>query len=178
MIDGCFTVNKKVFSDKRGYLFEGFRNEELPLPVGQLTVFKCNARAIKGMRVHIVRHDYFIPVVGKVFIGLVDLRKSSPTFGQSETVIIDGDDPRALYVPPGVGHGLAFPEEAVYLNSFLPYWQESDEVAFRYDDPQIKITWPVMEPIISDKDRAGMSLIEAINAYESKSETTHTARTL
>lgn len=91
---------------------------------------------------------------GEVFDVVVDLRRSSPTFGQWEGFSLDGDTKRQVYVPPGCAHGFAvLSASALFHYKCTSFYSPKDELSVRWDDPDIGIRWPLSQPILSAKDQ-------------------------
>lgn len=94
-------------------------------------------------------------IAGSAFEMLVDMRPESPTYLQSESFTLTAGDGRLLYAPPGTAHGflaLADNTEITYFAS-RPY-APGAERGFRWDDPGLKLTWPIPVEHVSDKDRS------------------------
>jgi dTDP-4-dehydrorhamnose 3,5-epimerase len=104
-------------------------------------------------------------VSGEVFDVAVDLRRSSPTFGVWVGEILSASNKRMLWIPPGFAHGfMALSDHAQFVYKCTDFYDRASERTLRWDDPDVGIDWPIpggMEPILSDKDRAGASLKEA-----------------
>jgi dTDP-4-dehydrorhamnose 3,5-epimerase len=102
-------------------------------------------------------------VQGEVFDVAVDMRRSSPTFGQWVGEILNTDNKRALYVPPGFAHGFyVLSETAEVIYKCTTYYAPQYERSLLWNDPAIGIKWPLgAEPLLSDKDRNGVLLIDA-----------------
>jgi dTDP-4-dehydrorhamnose 3,5-epimerase len=104
-------------------------------------------------------------VAGEIFDVAVDLRRSSPTFGQWVGEILSAENKRQLWIPPGFAHGfyvLSDWAEVVYkaTDFYAPQWDRT----LLWNDPQVGIDWPLMDGadlLISDKDRAGLTLAQA-----------------
>lgn len=91
---------------------------------------------------------------GEVFDVVVDLRRSSPAFGQWEGVHLSGETKRQLYVPPGFAHGFAvLSASALFHYKCTATYSPKDEMSLRWDDPDLDIRWPVEQPKLSAKDQ-------------------------
>ena len=86
---------------------------------------------------------------------MVDIRKTSPTFGQWASVILSAENKKQLWIPAGFAHGFqVISEEAEVLYKTTCYWSKQHEITIAWADPHLKIKWPVSSsPIISEKDR-------------------------
>lgn len=100
-------------------------------------------------------------LTGTIWDVAVDVRVGSPTFGQSVTAELSEDNGHQLYIPRGFAHGfLVLSETArVLYKCDAPYRPES-ELTLRFDDPELKINWPVAEPILAPRDREAPTLAE------------------
>jgi dTDP-4-dehydrorhamnose 3,5-epimerase len=92
-------------------------------------------------------------MTGKVMDVVVDLRKSSPTFGQHGTYILDAEIGNMLYVPIGFAHGFVALTDAIFVYKCTDFWNKEAESGLRWNDPTLNIAWGVENPIVSDKDQ-------------------------
>ena len=92
-------------------------------------------------------------MTGKVKDVIVDLRKSSPTFGQHASFILDADQGNMLYVPAGFAHGFVALEETIFVYKCTDFWNKEAESGLRWNDPSLQISWDIENPIVSDKDQ-------------------------
>jgi dTDP-4-dehydrorhamnose 3,5-epimerase len=91
----------------------------------------------------------------------VDIRRGSPTFGKSVGVVLSGDNLRQLYIPPGFAHGFCVTSPTVHVEyKCTEFYDQKDEMAVAWDDPQIGIRWPIAEPVLSARDQAAPRLAE------------------
>jgi len=100
---------------------------------------------------------------GEVFDVCVDLRRSSPTFGKSVSVILSAENHRQFWVPPGFAHGfLVTSDSAEFLYKTTDYYAPQYERSLLWNDPALGIEWPLQqEPLLSVKDKAGIPLASA-----------------
>jgi dTDP-4-dehydrorhamnose 3,5-epimerase len=101
--------------------------------------------------------------MGEVFDVAVDIRKSSPTFGQWVGEILSAENKKQLWVPEGFAHGfVVLSDHAEFLYKTTDYWAPEFERSIAWNDPAIGIQWPIDgEPQLSAKDRSGLPLNEA-----------------
>ena len=105
-------------------------------------------------------------VLGEIFDVAVDIRRSSPTFGQWVGAVLSADNKQQLWVPAGFAHGfLTLSEQAEVLYKTTDFWSRECERAIRWDDPQLGIVWPLealagAEPQLSEKDAVAPLLAE------------------
>ncbi|QQS38684.1 dTDP-4-dehydrorhamnose 3,5-epimerase family protein [Candidatus Woesebacteria bacterium] len=106
------------------------------------------------------------PLTGKTFVAIADVREDSPDFGKVETFIFDctKENPvrSALLLPPGIGNSICAlgSKEVNYMYLVEEYWDNSKASGIAWNDPDLNISWPVKNPIISDRDRANPTLRE------------------
>jgi len=120
----------------------------------QWNVLRSTANTLRGMHVHL-RHTDWVTVVGGVAVfGLVDLRPGTVAAGVRATVRMDATSPQVLTIPPGVLHGIYTPEASVVLNGLSHEFDPADDLAVRFDDPELALDWTVVDPVLSPRDRA------------------------
>ncbi len=94
---------------------------------------------------------------------VVDLRRSSPTFGQWEAFELDDVSHRQLYVPVGFAHGyVALSDVVDFIYKVGSYYDPDEERGIAWDDPALAIPWPVQDPLVSDRDRRNPTLRDAL----------------
>lgn len=101
-------------------------------------------------------------IAGELFDVVVDIRKSSPTFGHSFSTFLSAENKRQLWIPAGFAHGfVALSEVTDVLYKTTDFWAPEYERSILWSDPAIAIAWPLQgEPILSAKDRQGLLLSE------------------
>ena len=98
---------------------------------------------------------------GEVFDVAVDLRLGSPTFGRAAWTTLSESNRRQLFIPSGFAHGFVVTsDEAIVAYKCSEYYSPSAEHAIRWNDPALGITWPVLQPVLSARDRAHRTLAE------------------
>ena len=105
-------------------------------------------------------------VRGKIFDVVVDLRRESPTFGQWVGIELRGDEPTTLWIPPGMAHGFYTLSDDVDVQyKCTEFYEPGDEACLQWNDPTLAVQWPLHgEPVVSEKDRKGMSWAEATSS--------------
>jgi len=157
---GISIIEPTVFRDARGYFFETFqakRYAEQGMPSNFVQDnFSCSSKGVlRGLHYQLPHTQGKLVWVtrGKVFDVFVDIRQGSPTFGKWESIILDAEEPRQIYIPPGFAHGFCvLSNEADFYYKCTEYYTPSAEKGIRWDDPEINIQWPVTNPILSPKD--------------------------
>ncbi len=161
----------KVFGDARGFFFESFNAKvfqettRLNLEFVQDNHSKSAQGVLRGLHYQIEQAQGKLVRVaaGEVFDVAVDVRQSSPTFGQWVGVHLSADNKRQLWIPPGFAHGfLVLSESAEFLYKTTDFYAPQHECCIRWDDAAIGIEWPLQgAPLLSAKDQAGLSFADA-----------------
>ena len=160
-INGVLLIKPKVWRDVRGYFVETWQKERyeqigIVLPFVQDNRSRSTKGALRGL--HFQRtfpQGKLISVSsGVVFDVAVDIRKNSPTFGQWFGAELSGENQHQLWVPPGLAHGFCVCSDVADLSyKCTERYHPEDEGTVRWNDPDIAIVWPAVEPVLSDKDR-------------------------
>jgi dTDP-4-dehydrorhamnose 3,5-epimerase len=170
-LPGVLVLEPRVFRDDRGFFFETFNLAgvvELGLPAewkqDNFSLSKRNV--VRGIHYQISQAQGKLVrvVAGAALDVIVDLRRSSPTFGQHTTVELSGDGSRMVWIPVGFGHGFSALTETVALSyKVTEYYSPQAERCVLWDDPELGIDWKVApeEAILSAKDRAGVPFRQA-----------------
>ncbi|MBC8784540.1 dTDP-4-dehydrorhamnose 3,5-epimerase [Pseudomonas fluorescens] len=161
----------KVFGDDRGFFFESFNDAQFSAAVGKEVTFvqDNHSRSVKnvlrGLHYQIQQPQGKLVrvVAGEVFDVVVDIRKSSPTFGQWVGEVLSAENKRQLWVPEGFAHGfVVLSEFAEFLYKTTDYYAPAHERCIAWNDPALDIKWPVSgEPALSGKDQQGLLLSNA-----------------
>ncbi|KFF48310.1 dTDP-4-dehydrorhamnose 3,5-epimerase [Gammaproteobacteria bacterium MFB021] len=164
-------LEPKVFGDARGFFMESFNRAAFEEATGCRRDFvqdnhsRSRRGVLRGLHYQLEKPQGKLVRVthGRVFDVAVDLRRSSPRFGQWVGVELSSDNHRQLWVPEGFGHGfVVLSESADFLYKTTDYYHPASERCIRYDDPELGIEWPeVADLTLSDKDLAGVALCEA-----------------
>lgn len=151
--------------DERGALVEICRNSWIaPDHPIQWNAVTNRAGSLRGVHWHNHHADYLAAVHGRVLVAAVDLRIGSPTESAVLLVELTADEPRGLFIPAGVGHGFYSHAESVLMYGVSAYWDPTDELGVRWDDPALGIPWPreaAGVAIVSERDSAFPLLIDA-----------------
>ena len=170
-IPEVLVIEPKVFGDARGFFFESFNQKAFNQATGlNLNFVQDNhsqsARGVlHGLHYQIQQtQGKLVRVVsGAVFDVAVDIRKSSPSFGQSEGVELTGDNHRQIWIPPGFAHGfLVLSDTAHILYKVTDYYAPQFVRCIAWNDQELAIQWPLNgPPLLSAKDQAGSTLRDA-----------------
>jgi dTDP-4-dehydrorhamnose 3,5-epimerase len=163
-LPGVLILEPRIFGDARGFFLESFNAQAFAAATGIEASFvqdnhsRSSAGVLRGLHYQIRQpQGKLVRVVrGRVFDVAVDLRRSSPRFGQWAGVELSEDNHRQLWIPPGFAHGfLVLSETADFLYKTTDYYAPHHERAVLWNDPAIGIDWPLdgREPVLSTKDR-------------------------
>lgn len=168
-------LEPRVFDDARGFFYESFNARDFAQATGLQVDFvqdnhsKSARGVLRGLHYQIEHaQGKLVRVVqGEVFDVTVDLRRSSPTFGQWQGVHLSADNHKQLWIPPGFAHGfVVLSESAEFLYKTTDYWYAEHERSLLWNDPAIGITWPIdFEPQLAAKVAAARTLAQA-DLYE------------
>ena len=167
---GPVVMTPYVHGDARGFFMETFRQNDFVRHCGEHVFVQDNQSRSRGGVLRGLHYQLRQPqgkllrvISGRVFDVAVDLRRSSPHFGKSYSVVLDTEAHRMLWVPPGFAHGfLVLGDGAEFVYKCTAYYAPDDECCLKWDDPALRIDWPMPEggPILSEKDARGLPLSE------------------
>ncbi|HET7451103.1 MAG TPA: dTDP-4-dehydrorhamnose 3,5-epimerase family protein [Thermoanaerobaculia bacterium] len=156
----CWRALRPV-SDARGVFTEIYRTEWIDgSPALQWNFTRSEAGVLRGVRVHPRHDDYLVVLDGSLLVGLRDLRRRSPSFGKTALFELDGSSPSLLGIPAGVAHGLYAPGRCLFVVGASRYYDPADEIACRWDDPDLGIPWAFSRATVSPSDGAASSVAE------------------
>jgi len=165
-------LEPRVFGDECGFFFESWNRDAFRSATGIDPLFvqdnhsKSQRGVLRGLHYQLpprAQGKLVRVTAGEVFDVVVDLRRSSPTFGQWLGEVLSAENKRQLWVPPGFAHGfLTLSESAEFLYKTTDTYAPECERCIRWDDPEIGVAWPLAGvPLVSEKDRAGVAFGEA-----------------
>jgi dTDP-4-dehydrorhamnose 3,5-epimerase len=171
-IPDVLVIEPKVFGDARGFFFESFNQAAFDAAVGKHVSFvqdnhsRSAKGVLRGLHYQIQRPQGKLVRVtrGAVYDVAVDIRKSSPTFGQWVGVELSEENQKQFWVPAGFAHGfLVLSESADFLYKTTEYYAPAHEKCIVWNDVDLNIQWPVagLEPLLSQKDQQGSLFAEA-----------------
>ena len=167
-INGPKVLKTKIFNDNRGFLKETFQNKVInkKFPFDIMSFSKKNV--LRGLHLQTVNSQAKLITVtyGKIFDVAVDLRKNSKTFGKYVSIVISHNDEFSFYIPEGFAHGFVCLSKTCTVNyKCSNYRHTKSERTISWDDKNINIKWPIKKPILSVKDKNGLSLIDYENEH-------------
>lgn len=164
-------VEPRVFGDARGFFLESWNQQTfaeasgVDLPFVQDNHSRSQRGVLRGLHYQRVQPQGKLVrvVAGEVFDVAVDVRRSSPRFGQWVGVMLSAENHRQLWVPPGFAHGfLVCSDMAEVLYKTTDFYAPQHEISLRWDDPALAINWPLtVPPQLSGKDAQALLLADA-----------------
>ena len=167
-------IEPKVFGDERGFFYESWNQRTLkefgvPADFVQDNHSKSARGVLRGLHYQIQNPQGKLVrcTAGEVFDVAVDLRKSSLTFGKSTSFVLSAENKRMAWIPPGFAHGFCvISDVAEFLYKTTNYWSPEFERTLLWNDPALKIDWPLTtNPLLSGKDAQGLGINEC-EVYE------------
>lgn len=171
-LPGVLLIEHEVFADPRGAFFVSWNERDFAAAGVEARFVQEN---VSLSRRHVLRGlHYQLPqaqgklvrvLAGKIFDVVVDLRRSSASFGRSLNVTLDAQEQRSLWIPAGFAHGfLVLADDTRVQYKLTDFWSPQAEHTLAWDDPALRIEWPLPAgavPILSEKDRRGQHLAQA-----------------
>jgi len=166
-IKGVYTIEPDVYIDDRGFFIETFHRERYIKLLGinlnfvQDNISRSSKNVLRGM--HFQKNYPQGKIIkasrGEILDVIVDLRKDSPTYGTWESFRLSEKNKLQVWIPPGFAHGfLVMSDSADFEYKCTEYYHPEDELCLMWNDPEVAIDWPVNNPILSEKDKKGLSL--------------------
>ena len=166
-IKGVYTIEPDVYIDDRGFFMETFHRERYRKLLGinldfvQDNISRSSKNVLRGM--HFQRNYPQGKIVkvsrGEILDVIVDLRKDSPTYGTWESFKLSEQNKLQVWIPPGFAHGfLVMSDSADFEYNCTEYYHPEDERCLLWNDSEVAIDWPINDPILSEKDKKGLSL--------------------
>lgn len=167
-LPGVLIITPRVFGDPRGTFFESWHRERYASArIAEEFVQDNVSRSVRGVLrglhfQHPEGQGKLVSVLeGEVFDVVVDVRRGSPTFGESFQLQLDDAERRQLYVPPGFAHGFqVLSASALFAYKCTRYYRPDTECTVAWDDPALAIRWPIADALLSEKDRKGILLAD------------------
>jgi dTDP-4-dehydrorhamnose 3,5-epimerase len=164
-IEGLLVIKPDVFEDARGYFFESY-NEERYRQQGFDVKFLQDNESKSGKNVLRGLHFQTPPyhqgklvrvIKGAVLDVAVDLRKSSPTFGQWASIELSEQNKWMYWIPPGFAHGfLTLEQNTIFFYKCTQVYHKESEMGIFWNDPDLNIKWGIEDPIVSEKDKVAI----------------------
>ena len=173
-IPDLILIEPKVFEDERGFFLEAYKYSDFQaFGISEHFLQDNHSRSTKGVLrgLHYqnppkAQGKLIRVIAGEIFDVAVDIRKGSPTYGKWVGLILSAQNKKMLYVPPGFAHGFCvLSDVAEVLYKTTEEYSPKYEAGILWNDPDIGITWPIKDPILSEKDKGWPPLREAWNEF-------------
>src|SRR5580658_239921 len=159
-LPGCLLIEPRVFADARGSFFESwnqavYAQAGLDLSFVQGNVSVSQRGVLRGLHYQWPNPQGKLVSVleGEVYDVAVDIRRGSPHFGRWTAAILSAENHRQLWIPEGFAHGfVTLSERAVFAYQCTALYDRVADAGIRWNDARLAIDWPVVEPLLSDKD--------------------------
>ena len=175
-IEGLFIIEPRVFEDTRGVFYETFNEKIFKEKTGVELSFCQDNESISKKNVLRGLHFQNPPfaqgklvrvVSGRVIDIAVDIRKSSKTYGQYESIELSADNKKQFWIPPGFAHGfVALEDNSIFNYKCTNYYNPVSEATIQWNDPILNIDWQINSPIISEKDQKGIDFTTFVSEFE------------
>lgn len=163
LIKDLIVLTPQVFKDDRGYFFESFNAQKVA------DVIQCNfvqdnesfsqKNVLRGLHFQVppFAQDKLVRVIkGSVLDVAVDMRISSPTYGQYYSIVLSGENKKQLFIPAGFAHGfVTLEDDTIFSYKCSNYYEKSAEGTILWNDLSLNIAWNCEQPILSEKDLIG-----------------------
>jgi dTDP-4-dehydrorhamnose 3,5-epimerase len=173
-IEGLLVIKPKVFEDDRGYFFESF-NEKLLEQAGLKAKFVQDNQSLSQKNVLRGLHFQAPPfaqgklvrvIKGSALDVVVDIRKKSPTYGKSFAIELDEQNKTMLWVPEGFAHGFCtLLNDTIFYYKCTNYYDKASEGSIIWNDPDLNINWNISDPVLSEKDKAGVAFKNFVSPF-------------
>lgn len=161
-IEGLVIIEPDVFRDERGYFFESynykrFADNGLDMVFVQDNESKSSKGVVRGL--HFQRPPFAQGKLVRVFQGrvldvAVDIRKNSPTYGESYSIELDSIDKKMFYIPEGFAHGfVTLEEDTIFAYKCTNVYNKESEGSLLWNDKDLAIDWKIENPILSERDK-------------------------
>jgi len=173
-LKGVLVLKPKVFNDARGYFFESY-NRNLFLQAGLDLNFVQDNQSLSQKGVLRGLHFQNNPhaqgklvrvITGAVYDVAVDIRKSSPTYGQWFGMELNEENKWMMYIPEGFAHGFAtLRDNTIFSYKCTNFYNKASEDCLLWNDPQIGINWNLENPLLSEKDLQGKLIKDFVSLF-------------
>lgn len=159
-LEGLVIIEPKVFGDARGFFLETwnqrrYREAGIDADFVQDNISVSRRGILRGLHFqNPVAQGKLVSVLqGEVFDVAADIRRHSPTFGRWHGLSLSAENKRQFFIPPGFAHGFqVLSDTAMFHYKCTDFYSPKDELAIRWNDPNIGIKWPITVPVLSERD--------------------------
>lgn len=172
LLSGLLLIRPKVYSDARGTFLENWREstyKEMGLNFVQDNQSRSKHNVLRGLHYqkNFPQGQLIWLSEGEVYDVCVDIRKDSSTFGKWQSFMLSADNPYQVYMPPGFAHGFCVLSDWATIHyKCTAYYSSENDRGIVWNDAELAIDWPVLNPLISSKDQQLKSLKELLVTNE------------
>ena len=162
-------IKGKLYKDSRGFLRELYLEKLIKRKFKFQIVSKSKKNVLRGLHIQTVNSQgkYLSVIKGKIFDVMVDLRFKSKTFGKSFSILLSDKNCKSIYIPEGFAHGfLGLEKENIISYNCTNYRNAKSEITLQWNDVDIGVNWPTKKPILSKKDKKGISFKNFITKFK------------
>jgi len=162
-------IKGKLYKDSRGFLRELYLEKLIKRKFKFQIVSKSKKNVLRGLHIQTINSQgkYLSVIKGKIFDVMVDLRYKSKTFGQSFSILLSDKNCKSIYIPEGFAHGfLGLEKENIISYNCTNYRNAKSEITLQWNDVDIGVNWPTKKPILSKKDKNGISFKNFITKFK------------
>ena len=166
---GVKVIQSKIYKDSRGLFKENYKKKFLK---NKNFIFGCmsksNKNVIRGLHLQtkFPQEKYVSVLKGAIIDVILDLRKNSNTFGKHFKIILSDNNGKSIFIPHGFAHGfLGLKKENIVYYTCTNYRSRKHEVGLLWNDKDLKIKWPIKNPVISKKDKKNLKFKEFKKLY-------------
>lgn len=166
-LEGLLVIEPKVFKDHRGYFYESYNAEAFKQASIDAVFVQDNQSLsqkgiLRGLHFQAPPHAQgkLVRVIkGAVLDVVVDIRKSSPTYGQHFSIELTEENFKMFWIPPGFAHGFVTLEDyTIFSYKCTDVYNKSSEGGLLWNDPELGINWGIEQPVLSEEDTLNPSL--------------------
>lgn len=174
-LPGVLLIEPRVFRDERGFFLETYHRDRyrgagISEEFVQDNHSRSGAGTLRGLHAQLADPQGKLVrcVEGEILDVAVDIRRGSPTFRKWVAERLSAENFRQLYIPPGFAHGFCVLSPAAQVEyKCTALYNPADELTIAWDDPTIAIDWPIIEPLLSARDRTAPRLDEVLDRLPS-----------
>lgn len=167
-LPGVYVIEPKIFGDSRGFFYESynekdFREHGIDRRFVQSNVSRSSRGVLRGLHYQWPRPQGKLVSVleGEVYDVAVDIRRGSPTFGQWAAAMLTAENHRHFWIPEGFAHGFCVVSDyATFSYQCTELYDAAADAGIAWNDPALAIDWPVIDPVLSEKDKKAPILAE------------------
>lgn len=166
---GAKLIPLQMHHDDRGTFAELYRKEwSFGLEALQWNVTHSKTHVLRGIHLHWKHMDYLIVLKGHMTLYMHDIRPDSVTKGQTYVIELKDTLLQAIVIPTGVAHGFYFNEDSTHIYAVSEYWDKEDELGCMWNSPELNISWPTHDLVLSERDQNACTYDAMIQEYVKK----------